>query len=546
MRKFLIGVVIYFCADLVWGAQELSTFVYPSEDELEEAFHNGEIDFIQLVTLQEIIRFGIDSSKLYLLDEIPNLSYFADGRLFPAIKTDSEQESPFLAKEIGNKLVTGRVSHSYSQRLETDGDSRYRTSGQVSLGENLNMAFRLHKEYSGGERFVYRTLEYRQKKSVIRQVTVGNYSTRLGLGSIVGYRGKILDYADEINSESMAFPDYGGYNGLNLRTKNSSFESELLLSINRDQDHSVRTIAGEFGLSGRRFVPAFIASMTNLKERATDYSIGDFKYGVNIESKYTSGYNRVELSAQAGEEDSFGAALTEGKHLFNQAEINYALWYYDDKYLDITGGSKAAAVRETVNLPEVNFSYSDKRRGQTGGLIKTIVELTESVDLANSLIYANKNEDDYNFEFLSAIEKQFSANWQLRLDHVSRSRHRLQSATETEEISRRSRVEIRYQNPTLYVRTYAAYQSKSGEGDYLSLFANCLYKSRDFGDMSLWLNIGKYQIDDGTLVYWYGFLENRQKLFDNVNTLAKISHSYREGHADEHVSTFSIGLEITL
>ena len=530
----------------VGAAQELSTFVYPSEDELEEAFYRGEIDFIQLVTLQELIRSGIDSTELYLFDEIPNLSYFFDIGLLKISDLSAEQAEPFLDKATDAKLIKGKIIHNYSTRLEEDGDSRYRTRGEIGWQERLKAAFRLHREYSGVERFVYRRLELSPQKSPLKRIVLGNYSTRLGLGTVMGYRGKLLDFSNEISGESFLYPDYGGYNGLQLELKSGKSEGELVFSHIRDASHSLKTLAASFELGYKQMKPTAIMAVTNLRNRVTGSSITDFKYGLNLESKYKNGYNRVELSAQSGEINSFGAFITEGKHLFNQHEIGYAGWRYDDNYLDLTGGSKAASIRRSVDIEEVDFSYSDKRGGQAGGLLKTTIGLADNLELINSFIYAQRDHDNFNFEVLSAIEKKLKSNLLLRLDHVSRIKHRLESAQETEDIFRRSRIELRLINPMLYVRTFLAYQSKTDKDDYISLFASTKYKTERIGELSLWLNLGEINHNQGRIDYWYGYIENKSELIENVRTVAKFTHSYRRGESDEHISTVSVGVEVSI
>lgn len=546
MRSVLFGLAVLLFSEFANGAQELSTFVYPSEDELEQAFYNGEIDLVQLLILQEIIRFGIDSTESYLLDEIPNLSFFLEIKQTKETELEKEQESAFLAEEPISKKVTGKLIYGYSRILEAEGHNRYRTSGKIILGESMQTAFRLHKEYSGNERFVYRNFDYRPKNSFLRRMTVGNFTTRLGLGTIIGYRGKILDYSGEINGESILFPDYGGYNGIDLKMKRKSIESEIIFSHNRDAVHSISTFGSTIGSTNKKLSPGLIAALTRLKERSTGEFIDDIKYGVNFRTRYESGYNRLEVSMQAGEKNSFGAVVSEGRHIFKKADIGYSFWHYGNEYLDITGGSKAASIRETIDLPDINFNYSDKRNGQTGGLVKTIVKPAENIELINSVIYAEKANKTYNFEFLSALVKKFNANWQLRLDHLSRIRNRSLSMTGSDNTFRRSRAELRFINSEVFVRTYIAYQSETDEDDYTSLFFNLRYNSREYGRTSLWLNIGEFDQSDGEINYWYGYIENKQELFQNVHTLAKISHSYRRGSTNEHSSTVSIGLEVTI
>ena len=546
MRKILPALFLILCAVSAEAGQELSTLVYPSEDELEEAFYRGEIDFIQLVILQELIRSEIDSAALYLLDEIPNLAYFLDIGLFKKSDLSTEQAEPFLDTATIRNPMKGRISHNYSTRLEEDGDSRYRTAGEISLKEELKAAFRLHREYSGVERLVYRRIEFKPHKSAIKRLVLGNYTTRWGLGTILGYRGKILDFSNEIDGESFLFPDYGGLNGFQAQLKKGDIVGELAFSQVRDETHTIRTVGGNFGRTNKNWKPMAIMSVTNLRNRSSKESINDLKYGFNMRSKYAHGYNEFEVSAQAGARNSFGVFITEGEHLFREAEINYALWIYSQNYLDLTGGSKAAGIRTTSAIEEVDFSYSDKRSGQEGGLLKTSVKLTNELDLINSLIYAQKGKDNYNFEFLAAMEKQVNSQVIIRLDHASRIKHRLESGQQIENEFRRSRIEIRYINPSLYIRTYLAYQSKTNEDDYTSFFTNVRHKNARLGELSLWLNLGEFRHSQGEINYWYAFIENRYEILENLKTMVKLTHSYRRGESDAHVSTITMGFDLRI
>ena len=98
----------------------------------------------------------------------------------------------------------------------------------------------------------------------------------------------------------------------------------------------------------------------------------------------------------------------------------------------------------------------------------------------------------------------------------------------------------------LYIRTYLAYQSKTDKDDYISFFANTKYKGSRFGELSLWLNLGEINHNRGRIDYWYGYIENKNVLVEHVSTVAKLIHSYRRGESDEHISTISFGVEVTL
>ena len=87
-------------------AQELSTEVFPSEDELLEALHLGDISYDQYVLLREVARLGIDSASAHLLDEITNLSSFRRDR-YSVRGLEQEQRRPFERhpRETGPGLV---------------------------------------------------------------------------------------------------------------------------------------------------------------------------------------------------------------------------------------------------------------------------------------------------------------------------------------------------------------------------------------------------------------------------------------------------------
>lgn len=91
-------------------AQELSTVVFPSEDEILEALRAGEIDYYQYQILMELSQYGIDADDLYLLDEIPNLWHIGDVR-GDTVSLESEQQAMFVGtrdagKGLGEQFVT--------------------------------------------------------------------------------------------------------------------------------------------------------------------------------------------------------------------------------------------------------------------------------------------------------------------------------------------------------------------------------------------------------------------------------------------------------
>jgi len=534
----LVICLIVFSVE-VSAQQELSTYVYTSEEDLEEAFRNGEINFSQLIILQELIRFGIDSSSLYLLDEIPNLSHFLKSKQLPQPELKENQKTYFIKRAEQSKQVSAIVSHFFSKKLTDSQQSRYRTSIKLNFKNSITTLLRLHREYSGSERLVYRSVRYKPASGLLKSLIVGNYSDRLGLGTLFGYRGKLFSYSKEFDSESLLYPDYGGHNGFSMRFKSESFGSNVVFSHQRDSLYALAVLAGSIEYLDNNFRPMLLFNVSELRSRDTGESMIFYKYGVGSRYEYESGYNRSEIIMQTETSTSLAAAVTEGRHFFGTAEIKYAGWIYDDDFIDISSGSKRATLSSTAEIAKVGFNYSNRRSGQQGVLLKTIVQPAEEIFLVNSIVFAKSKNDEYNFEFLTALTRSFSSSLQLRFDFLSR----IKSRVENEITTRRTRAELKFQSARINIRTYLAYNTKTAADDYMSLFVNFRFETKELGRLKVWGNLREYNHNTNQIDYWYAYIENQNDLFENLSVSTKFSHSYRRENKEPHLSTFSVGLK---
>lgn len=233
--------------------QELSTSVFPSEDELYESYNLGEISYEQYLILKELAGRKIDSTNCHLLDEIPNLSFFQGYKFSPDNYLEKEQAALFVGRDLWDKQIKGTVDYKYYQELEKEGRDKYQSSIKFKINRQYDFSLKLQREYSGRERIIERSFSYKKDSGGLRELRVGNYSCRMGLGTIFGYRGKIFDFADEIDEESWLFPDYGGYNGLYARFRQGMFQTEILTSVVRDRDYSMVSTGSMLSLLKRNF-----------------------------------------------------------------------------------------------------------------------------------------------------------------------------------------------------------------------------------------------------------------------------------------------------
>jgi hypothetical protein len=119
-------------------SQELSTEVYPSEDELYLALAAGEIDYHQFLILREVIRTGIDATNRHLLDEVPNLSYFHGDTISLSTNLQREQADGFDPRVRADVGTHGECRYRYYRYLEEASESQYRGSirfARTSSGE---------------------------------------------------------------------------------------------------------------------------------------------------------------------------------------------------------------------------------------------------------------------------------------------------------------------------------------------------------------------------------------------------------------------------
>ncbi|RME27917.1 MAG: hypothetical protein D6800_04485, partial [Candidatus Zixiibacteriota bacterium] len=373
-------------------AQELSADVFPSEDELLQALELGEISFREFILLQELATVGLDSTQLYLLDDIPNLVYLRE-RLKPVSPLQLEQAQGFLSRL---RPEHGTVRWRFSQELEDNntGRSRYRVDAQLRPAEYWQSDWRVHREFSGRERWIRRAVTYRRNDRVLRQVTLGSYITRFGLGTVVGYRGKLLNFSDQLDGESFLFPDYGGFNGVYARMQGRNVNSELMFSYTRDSTHELMSSGAITELHRLTWHPGLIVAVNRLRNRRTAVKAHDVKIAAHGRGRYAYGYTEAEFTFQTGDLGGAMAAVVEGRHDLGEAGVAYAFWAYGNRFADLMSGSKATPISRTVDIPAVGFAFSSRRAGQKGLFIRTSVQPAKRTELVGSFLYGGFDRND--------------------------------------------------------------------------------------------------------------------------------------------------------
>jgi len=525
-------------------AQELSTNVYVSEEELNEALKLGEISFTDYLLLKEIMAQGVDSASVYLLDHVPNLSCFLSDTVEHRTDLQQEQQQAFINKYTSRPPWHFRLKYAYHQKLEESDIARYHSSAEIRITQKLRGLVRIHREYDGREQVTMRSLSYRAPEKTLAEFRLGNFTKRFGLGNVTGYRGQLLDRSDHIDGESFAIPDYGGANGAYFSLRlGRSWTLQSLGSIIRDDSQRLITTAMMVSLPTPSLELAGIVGSNRLTNRVSGRAVHDFKLGVFARKGYGNGHAAMEVTLQSGERKGFGGVSLEGRHRFRQADIRYAGWVYGDEYLDLSSGSKTGSFSRRDSLASLEWGFSTRRRGAEGGMFKTIVQITCNTKLINSLILSTLNKNTVGIQSLSGVVTRLKSGLSIRLDHLSKSVKRASSYISAETVDRRTRLEGRLNSGKLSLRSYIGYHTRTGRTDYLSVFLRVRADLERIGRVEFWSNLGRWNMRKKCVDYWYCFIRSRQEILPEVTAAIKLSHSYQREPDSRHETTVS--MEVT-
>lgn len=524
--------------------QSLSTLVLPSEDELIEAYKNGEIDYAQFVVILDLIQQGIDSTDSYLFDEIPNLSFRQPDSASIGTELESEQSAAFVENSPGGSSRFGIVKYRFLQSLEQDARASYYLSTRLQVSPNWRARFQVRREYSGRERWTNRSIEYRNNRGFARRFILGTFNARLGMGTVFGYRGKLVSFSDRLDRESFLYPDFGGFNGLYFVGEAGAVQIQSIGSVVRDEGFSVSSAGTALSYRIGSLTPGVVVGVSRVTNRATQESITDAKVAFNSSYGYKHGLSSTEVVAQLGHGSAVWSAVVDGKHRSRGVEVRYSGWSYADRYLNLTGGSKSASIYCRTVVPELEFDCSDRRAGQTGGQIRAALKPRGSWLMVGSLVLAARDHSNRNRELMRSVQYAWSARVSTQVDYLTRHRWRSADSGDDDSSDRRWRLETRIQSGKLTLRSYIAYTWDSENGEYSSVFLMARRAFSTVGSVEFWSNFGR--IRSGRLEYWYLFVRLEQQLLDSISMAAKFAHAYHRGGSRSSQPSLSLELEAQL
>jgi len=543
MRAIVVGLLlICFMSVAPSWARDLPLSMIPPEEELWEAYLVGEIDYHQFEILREAASEEVDSTNAHLLDEIPNLAFF-----LPLRTEQPDAQASVMAVDPVARRPVGRLRYTYFNTIEESKIDHYRVSMSLQPIERFQFDLQVERSRSGRERFIRRTLRYHSNSGIVRELIAGSFTTRLGLGTIWGYRGMLLDYSELDRTETILFPYYGGFNGLKLVTAKGATSATMLTSVSRNESFSVVSSGGMLEMKAASLRAGLLFGWIRLVNRDNGRYLTILKGGLFTRHRYRNGFVSAEGSIQKDNGNPIPAAMVcEGSHRLPLASIRYAAWAYSDELVDLTSGSKAVNISIRDSLSDVDFGYRVKRPGQEGVTLRTVTELHTSLRLNTSVSYAGRDRDHGDFQLESGLSSKLGEECTGEIIYLTRRRHRTESSEPTEQIRHTIRLQSRINTGNLYARAYIGHNASSAEDDFASAFVNLRYQLRVMGSIELWSNIGKLNLVTGRIRYWYNYLRFEQELWGGLILATKFATAYSYGTSSRYTTTASLQLEATL
>jgi hypothetical protein len=516
------------------SAQDISTAVYPSEDEILRAFEQGRLDIERARRLQELVQYGMSAGTLFLLDEIPNLIYVPSEDRPLQSDLQAEQQSAFVGR--ATTVRRARIIYRVSNELEDDTRSRYRLSVRLKPGRPWDALARIHKEYSGRERLTERRIRYTSATGLLRTAIIGNYATRFGLGLVTGYRGKLVGFDRTLSSESLLYPDFGGFNGALVELGWSEVSLSTAVTAVRDSAIGISGAAACLAKSAGALRPSIQTAAVRVYNRRNGAESKLAYVSLAARNTYHRNHWAAELAVQFGDDRS-GAFVAEGRHRFEEAELRFAGWIYGDRYRTFLTGSKSSSLSRTVEDEALGLKYRESRTGQAGAYFRTISDVGPRWRLIGSALFAGFDRDTTLVQALAGVESRVSQTLTVRGDILLKER-RKSGSSEHYRLSRQCRLESRAQLPNFKVRSYIGYTDDTNEENYWSWFARGTYRFGSGMNLSAWLNVSR--IRSGQCEYWYAFLRQQQALSDSFSAAARVSHRFNRSANEKHLTMVTV------
>jgi hypothetical protein len=390
----------------------------------------------------------------------------------------------------------------------------------------------LESQSSGDPQWRRRAVEYnvRSDSGMAARLAIGNFKETIGLGVMYGYHGRLFSKsADTKSTEGFIYPSFGGANGVLAAIANRHREMLILYDTDRNEQFSKQMAAVSVPLTHRSFTITVSGGYGHLRNRSLDKTQSAVFLSLHGEKK-TPGLVISGETVVSHFKDRFppAAALNVAWNRAG-ASARFTGWTYRADYPSFFAGGPSSRRTHAERLDDIDLSFNDRYRGETGVILKSTQPLTSRLQFNSAICYAVRDFNDDRGEVRLGLTRSLDDTHRLKIGCYWR-RDRLYS---DRYLQRRVQIEIIRLAGGARSRLALGhrYDSNLGRDDFLVLVENRWAAS--WGILGLICKLDRLRPQALQNEYLYVTAMYETRLNRYLASVVKYSYRYRRDVQDD-------------
>ncbi len=528
------GIIILFLtcllASLSRGAVILP-LILPEPEEIDEAFREGLIDYEQYQALLEISRLGrLDhTDSVYIADFHDLLIGFSPNPIY-APQTDSINFDSTAAEEAPDQITASILYRQY-QKLDVV-DEKKRLLRVKSGNSRLRFYGEFETAYSGLKKWGRRNLTYTTSSAEYEvDVGIGSFRDEFGMGLVYGYHGQLLEKEDSPDElEKILFPRYGGSNGLAVTATNDASQYRFVFDMDRNGEHVKRFLGLSGTLPYTDQAVTISAAYGLLRNRSDDRTIDAVYMSLYDRITQRVGSFKYEVALALLEGNLFSAISSNLRRRSHKSTFQLSFWHYDGRFPSWFSGGPSSRRYRTIYEDAIELSYHDRFAGESGGIARSDLEISNNMRLLTLVGYSWRDVGDNRFEGRTGVtkfwRKRYSAgvDFYWRVDNVDFNQH----------TQKRLQIQLIRQSGFLSTRAVVGHRlDDQTRNDNLFVYIENRVKER-YGELKLFFKLDRLEPGKLQNNYLYFSISHQTSLSHRLNSYIKYTYRYRRGQPEDN------------
>jgi hypothetical protein len=366
-------------------AQEISSEIYETEEDLREGLESGALTLDQYLELLDLIQGKVkpnseEAGKLFF---VPGVSTGDVSRIQTEEKKDvllNQRTSPFLSdSERREPRLSGRLVWRFYEEFQ--GSEETDSYLRLEIANKDNFIWRME-----GDKTTDRDFRIRKRSLTFfhpryrSQVIVGNFDKKIGLGLNVGYHPRFAysSSSDPKTKDSFLYPTLGRYNGIFAESKVDLFSFLAFYSNNKKEEIEDEIAAFDLNFLARGLKIGLCVSEGKLKNIQNKGAFKDdcrsLHFDWRLKSIKLSGEYALLSNRKSGRALDFYSRR-------KPYRVEFSWWSYDEGFVHPFGGGLSNPDYETTYLEEIDYDYRSRQAGERGIFFKSRYELFDRLNL---------------------------------------------------------------------------------------------------------------------------------------------------------------------